>query len=190
MIRFSPLAGIALCASALAAPAAPVPVHLMPKAELFYPTTVGARHVSVWSKKDLIEEVSKVEKVADGFAVELEEVAADGTRKHSETVLVTTRGLTRTHSEGKKVDPPCRMLVLPHGAANAWDTLWGSQKEALRTAGWEEIEVPAGTFRAMRVDLAGTSGIAHWYAPGIGCVNWYCTTSKVGRPLKSFTPGK
>lgn len=192
-MRLSALA--ALCACALGTSAAPVPKHLMPKEEpFFYPTTVGAKHVSIWSGQELVEVVAKVDKTEGGFVVHMERVQSDGTKKPSETVIVTARGLVRTHSGGKPLEKPCELLVLPHGESNTWLSNWGAQKRTLKTAGWEEIEVPAGKFRAMRVDHYTTEGAnvdsTHWYAPGIGCVKWYSNSGKVGRPMQSFTPGK
>jgi hypothetical protein len=191
MVRLGLLATAALGACALVLPAAPVPKHIMPKEEpYFYPTKVGAKHVSTWKDQEMVEVVSKVTPIKDGFEVETEMLVEGGKREPGETVRVTTSGLVRTHSEGHKLAKPYELLRLPHTERNSWESESFGKIDKLSTAGWEEIEVPAGKFRAMRVDLAGTSGIAHWYAPGIGCVNWYCTTSKVGRPLKSFTPGK
>ena len=133
-------------------------------------------------------------KIEGGFEVEMETVHEDGTHTHSETVRVTSRGLVRTHSDGKQLALPCELLVLPHVANNTWKSNWGGQIRVLSTAGWEEIEVPAGKVRAMRVDSDetgdGVPDSAAWDAPGIGCVSWYCQLSKCGRPLKSFTPGK
>lgn len=185
----------ALAVGSFAAVAAPVPKHLMPKDEpLLFPTKVGARHVSVFGGKDLVEEVSKVTPVDGGFEVETETVSDDGTRKHQQTVVVSKHGILWTHYEGQKLDPACWAVKLPHAEGNSWQANWGGQERTLSTAGWEEIEVPAGKFRAIRVTHdergKGNADSSMWYAPGIGCVTWYCTNSKVGRPLKSFTPGK
>jgi hypothetical protein len=178
----------------LAATAAPVPVHLMPKPQLFFPTKLGAKHVSIWEQKELVEVVSKVTPVEGGFEVVMETVSEAGTRQHSETVVVTTRGLVRTHSYGRKHENPCVLLKLPHDENNTWKSDWGEQQRTLRTADWEEVEVPAGKMRALRVEHdesgEGKYESSMWYAPEIGCVNWYCTRCKVGRPLKAFTPGK
>jgi hypothetical protein len=186
---------LALVAGSFGASAAPVPKHLMPKDEpLLFPTKVGARHVSIWNGRDLVEEVSKVTPVEGGFEVETETVSDDGTRKHCQTVVASKRGVLWTHYEGKKLDPACWAVKLPHAEGNSWQANWGGQVRTLTTTGWEEIEVPAGKFRAIRVTHdesgKGNPDSSMWYAPEIGCVTWYCTNSKVGRPLKSFTPGK
>lgn len=194
MIRLHAVA-LVLFAGSFGALAAPVPKHLMPKdAELLFPTKVGARHVSIWDGKDLVEEVSKVTPVADGYEVETETVSDNGARSHTQTVVVSKHGTLWTHYVGKKLDPACWAVKLPHGEGNSWKANWGGNQRTLSTAGWEEVEVPAGKFRAIRVDHDengdGTADSSMWYAPGIGCVTWYCTKSKVGRPLKAFTLGK
>lgn len=100
--RVAVACALALAAGALGASAAPVPKHLMPKDEpLLFPTKVGAKHVSIWAGKDLVEEVSKVTPVEGGFEVETETVSDDGTRKHCQTVVASKRGILWTHYEGK-----------------------------------------------------------------------------------------
>jgi hypothetical protein len=61
--------------------------------------------------------------------------------------------------------------------------------------GFEEVEVPAGKYRAVRVDTAAGMFNGNpveakaWYAPGIGLVK---SEGSFGHKLvlKSFTPGK
>ena len=66
----------------------------------------------------------------------------------------------------------------------------------MTVAGVEEVKVPAGTFRAIRVVTESTDSsgkefqtITTWYAPGIGPVRIDYANSKTCR-LVSFTPGK
>ena len=182
----------ALALSLPAAPAAPVPKHLMPKDDaFFFPTTVGAKHVSIWQGKDYVCVIAKVEKTDDGFVVTEEKEEADGTRAHEQTVVVSAKGLKVTHYYGKPQEPPIWLLQLPHVANNNWTDKWANTTRHLKTVGWEEIEVPAGKIRAMRVDRndgVGTTVTTYWYAPGVGCVKWSCGSQ--GREMKSFTPGK
>ena len=62
------------------------------------------------------------------------------------------------------------------------------------TKGWEMVDVPAGRFRAIKIERAeSTDGMAlgtttYWYSPGLGCIK--VTGRSPDRALKSFTPGK
>jgi hypothetical protein len=187
-------AGAALVAGVVPASAAPVPKHLMPKDEqpLFFPTTVGSRHVSEWQGTEIVCVVAKVEKTADGIVVTEERVLPKGIQTPEQTVVVSAKGLHVTHYRDKPLDPPIWYLKLPHVENNNWTDQWAQTTRYLKTVGWEEIEVPAGKIRAMRVDRdndgKGTSITTYWYAPGMGCIKWASKDSK--RELKSFTPGK
>ena len=121
----------------------------------------------------------------------------DGTRKGSyfQTVIVSAQGVQLIEYAGKKVDPPIWWLKLPHQGKNEWTGSWpGGWEYAFETKEWEEVEVPAGKFRAIRVDrkdtqngtLLGTT--TYWYAPGVGCIK--ITGKSPTRVLKSFSPGK
>jgi hypothetical protein len=61
-------------------------------------------------------------------------------------------------------------------------------------AGVEDVEVPAGTFRAVRVewdcapDNEAPYRVTIWYAPGIGEVKT-AIDGKVRSTLRSFSPG-
>lgn len=175
------------------APAAPIPKHLMPKDEpFFFSTTLGSRHVSEWQGKDYICVVTKVEKSDDGLTVTEEREDGKGGRTHEQTVVVSPKGLLVTHYYGSPLEPPIWLLKLPHVANNNWTDKWGQTTRHLKTVGWEEIEIPAGKIRAMRVDRDndgnGTSITTYWYAPGLGCIKWASKDAK--REMKSFTPGK
>jgi hypothetical protein len=61
----------------------------------------------------------------------------------------------------------------------------------------EEVEVPAGKFKALRVEAEQELGAnvfksTLWYAPGVGLVKSVTNTNGTERVqvLKSFTPGK
>jgi hypothetical protein len=176
-----------------AAPAAPVPKHLMPKDEpVCFPTRVGDRLVSVIGKQEIVIVVTKVEKVEDGLEVTQEHEDATGNRTHDMTVVASAKGLKVVRYSGRELDPPLWWLKLPHVANNEWTDTWGTQVRAHRTLGWEEVEVPAGKIRAMRVerddDSSGMNKTTYWYAPGLGCIKW--SSGNLGRELTGFTPGK
>jgi hypothetical protein len=104
-----------------------------------------------------------------------------------------------------KVDPVCE-LRFPVKAGDSWVVDIPSQEGGLQgstgtaTVGdVEEVQVPAGKFRAVRVDvtitavdgkpLAKPRRATRWYAPGVGLVKVAAGTG-VTRALKAFTPGK
>jgi hypothetical protein len=186
--RLVPAALFALPAGTLAptapvAPAAPIPQHLMPKEEPFlYPTHVGDRHVSALAGRTIVCVVAKVEKTADGLLVLVEEEKGDGSRSHDELVLVSAAGVKTLEQFGKKLDPPYWWVELPHVKGNTWTDVWADQTRNWQTAGWEVVEVPAGKFRALRVDRDDTS--AFWWAPGMGCIKW--TNGACGRERTEF----
>ena len=177
----------------VATSAAPVPKHLMPKDDPpFYMTKVGDRHVSLWQGKDYVCVVTKVEKTADGLVVTEDLEDETGARRHEQTIVVSEKGLRATFQDGKALDPPIWLLKLPHVENNKWTDEWFGSTRHYQTVGWEEIEVPAGKIRAMRVDRDnngdGKSITTYWYAPGKGCIKWSC--GDLSREWKSFTPAK
>jgi len=197
MLRFCFLVALALCAGSFAAPAAPVPVHLMPKEEpLLFPTTVGAKTVLDWDGIELAQVVSKVEKGKDGVTVELELDGPAGKRTHSQTVTVSPRGVLRTHQSGKELAEPLWVVVLPHSEKNKWEHKTNGVTYTSRTAGWDELDTKSGKVRALRVDRYQTGSdeitASYWYAPGMGRVQTHFPTTvpEVWHKLKSFTPGK
>jgi hypothetical protein len=195
--RLTPVALFALAVAALVpfavvAPAAPVPRHLMPKEEpVCYPTRVGDRHVSRIGDFTIVCVVAKAERTADGLLVRTENEQPDGTRTHNETALVSARGVKVIEYAGNKLDEPFWWVKLPHAEDNTWSDVWVGQTRNWKTAGWEDVEVPAGKFRAIRIDREdGAPGAVttYWFAPGMGCVKWSSGTG--GRELTEFKPGK
>jgi hypothetical protein len=195
--RFAALALFALAAGAVAsapapAPAAPVPKHLLPKDEpLLYSVRAGDRHESTFAGKTIVCVVTKVEKTDDGTRVEVVEEHAGGPPTPYEVVVVSTAGVKQLESYGRKHDEPIWWVKLPHADTNAWTDRLGQANRSWKTAGWEEVEVPAGKFRAIRADRTDGPGgpiTSYWWAPGIGCVKW--SNGNTGREMTAFKPGK
>jgi hypothetical protein len=120
---------------------------------------------------------------------------------------LTDAGVYMVRESRDEFDPPVCLLKLPVKAGDSWSVerpavgeLAGS-KRSYRTAGDEDVEVPAGKFRAVRVEettewtghLKGlTTQTTTWYAPSVGRVK---EVHKVGQSemvtvLKSFVPAK
>ena len=190
------LLGLLVLVLPLAIVAAPVPTHIMPKDDpVCYPLRVGDRTVFQAGENENVSTVTKVEKVESGFQVTSE--VLDGVRKTSylQIAIVSVRGVSVIEYAGQKIDPPVWWLQLPHKHKNEWKGAWpNGYSMAFESIGWEQVEVPAGKYRAIRVErkdhlngeLAGTT--TYWYAPGLGCIK--LITKGSTRALKSFTPGK
>jgi len=179
-----------------AAPA-PVPTHLMPKVDpVCYPLRVGTKCVHQLANGEVAFTVTKVEKVEGGHRVTTE--VADGTtnQKYIQAAIVSARGVELVEHAGQAIDPPIAWLKLPHAEGNKWSATWlqSGTKFDFATKGWEEVEVPAGRFRAIKVERVETVGDAvqgtttYWYSPGLGCIK--ITGRSPARALKSVSFGK
>jgi hypothetical protein len=114
------------------------------------------------------------------------------------TVRVAANGLYLTHDFFGKLDAPYLLLRTPAKRGDAWTgrlDQGGHWVRGRRTvAGVDEVEVPAGRFRAVRVEWdrdqpAGADfRMTIWYAPGVGEVK-IAIDGKPWSVLKSFTRG-
>jgi hypothetical protein len=100
---------------------------------------------------------------------------------------------------GSVYDPPKRLLKLPVREGETWE--WAdaagrgrpSPKCKYTTVREEEVETPAGKFRAVRVEMDSETGGAvlrttYWHTPGAGLVKIVSRDRKGDwvRVLKSF----
>ncbi|MBX9580598.1 MAG: hypothetical protein K2X87_09850 [Gemmataceae bacterium] len=178
-----------------AAPAAPFPTHLMrPDPAEYYPTTVGARLVYATNVPglDVTLVVTGVERVAGGKLVTTALVSPAGETTLYQKVKVTARGLFLANPDGHDFEPPRCFLELPPKAGSRWPFRFGGvEVDATMSAGGvEEVEVPAGKFRAARVavECEGVPFVS-WYAPTVGVVR-ADVSGGTGLALKSYTPGR
>jgi hypothetical protein len=185
-----------------AAPAAPVPLHLMPKKEpLYFPTRIGAESRSLIGGKDQggYDRVTAVEE-ANGEA----RVTINGDAKPPEgtDLIVSAKGLFIVRQGAETYDPPLTLLKLPHVKDAKWEvdsvTKGGTRqhpKGKFVARGYEDVEVPAGKFRAARVDATWEGGteVTFWFAPEVGQVKRIVKHAGGGgftQELKTFTRGK
>lgn len=194
---------LALVPSALSSPAP----KDRPNAAAYFPIRVGDRWVLKMQNGEAISEitevVTEVEKKDGDFIVTVGREVRGELRAYSKT-RVSDGGLFRITMGKAEYDPPVCVLKLPAKKGDSWTSepngtggkLLRSQKHTI--AGEEDIDVPAGKFKALRIEieLSIESGNGFqstiWYVPGMGPVK---TITKVnGREriqvLKSFTPGK
>jgi hypothetical protein len=74
--------------------------------------------------------------------------------------------------------PSLTIMQLPPAVGETWPgrPYSNGNRETIAAQGWEDVTVPAGTFRAWRVDQTvtyaqgGTDTLNYWYAPGVGTV--------------------
>lgn len=188
--------------TAAAGPAAPLPKGGPPPT--FFPAQVGAKWV--WTTEggrgDPIETtdlVTKVERAAGETKVTVGRVGKDGDVTWTAVTRESTKGLFRQSSGGLELDPPLPLLRFPVTAGDTWETpavaATGEGKGRVTVVGVEEVEVPAGKFKAVRVQVeknpkgAPTQTSTQWWAEGVGLVKSLPPGGRV-MVLKSFSPGK
>jgi hypothetical protein len=185
-----------------AALVAPVP-RGAGKQRLYFPTTVGTEWVyETDSGREYTDYLTKAER-ADGATVVTVERCADGRHQSSKTIRVSADGLFELENDHGKYDPPGCMLKLPFKADDRWKGYLlprNRDPACVNIAVTEEkVEVPAGTFTAIRVDTEVTRDgktrtlYTHWYAPDVGLVK-YDTGNFIGNRgvmvLKAFKLGE
>jgi hypothetical protein len=158
-------------------------------------------------ESELTEVVTAVKQTDAGTVVTLTSEEAGRETRTTDSFVVSekglfTTGLSRVGPGGRswKIEPPACLLKLPHKAGGSWPYDCPAQAgglvevKATRTAhGPEEVVVPAGKYRAIRVEHRGStngkpSTATFWYAPGVGLVKM--VTGDTVQELKSFKPGK
>jgi hypothetical protein len=142
------------------------------------------------------ETITKVEVKGKAVIVRVHRVDEFGSESDSD-LKISEEGLFRlTGGPGVK-HPPMHLLKLPYKRGEKWETYMGAwiiSDNTLTAYGPEEVKVPAGTFKAIRVETEfpqrGKKGLLakYWYAPNVGLVKQVYGNHV--RVLKSFTPGK
>jgi hypothetical protein len=187
-------------ASAASAPA--------PKDKLlpYAPTRVGDTAVYEISangkEREMTEQVTGVERKGREFVITTTTQIANR-KEVTNRYSCSDEGLCRLALGTREYDPPLCLLKLPARPGLKWSgtdrlTKGGGERTVTYTIkDVEEVEVPAGKFRAIRVDAETKQGetvtnSTSWYAPGIGPVKTVSQvrTLEMVRVLKSFTPGK
>jgi hypothetical protein len=115
----------------------------------------------------------------------------------------SANGVSLVASGADVIDPPWRVMKLPAKEGETWDVERPDPfavrplKFKYTTGKEEDVEVPAGRFRAVRVDVdfvvsGSVRRATYWYAPGIGTVKTVSRDEKGNdhqqEVLKSFTP--
>jgi hypothetical protein len=174
-----------------AAPAPATPAAGTPP--LYFPTTVGTERVYLIGDREVRDVVTAVGRDGDAYLVTLAKPDLPGGEVR---VLSVSPDRVLIHRSGEyRYQPPHVVLRPTAKVGDSWH-LFGvpGEGEVHRLAGAEEVTVPAGTFRTLRVDYgkdtpAGFEAAGSlWYAPGVGSVK----NTRGGKDvllLKSFKPG-
>ena len=115
-----------------------------------------------------------------------------GSAPYVTTIAVAPDGLTRVAADGKPLDKPATLLKLPAKAGTKWE-YEGGQATYTVTKEDEDVEVPAGKYKAVRVELAADGAEARtilWFARSVGLVKMATAGTDRVTVLKAFTPGK
>ena len=157
--------------------------------ELYFPVQVGAKRVLKGPGRTETMTVTKVEENDGKYTVTVETSFVEMPwRKDSYVYEVSKDGLFRKIEGGKAAT----LLKLPHAEGTTWTSehVKPGDKLTYTVGKQEEVEVPAGKYKAIRVEhvleeLGGeTKKGTYWYAAGVGSI-------KEGRnELMEFTPGK
>jgi hypothetical protein len=184
------------CGSLAAAP------NGKPKAALYFPAIVGDKSVFERKGKDagrehddeFTEVVTAVEAKDGGFIVSVKRDEGGGVQREF-AVRVTEKGIFGRKADGSPFDR-CR-LKLPAKKGDTWEVVGETIKTVYVVAGDEEVEVPAGKYKTIRVDSTTelptfTIMNSTSYAAGVGVVKMRHNSGgrEVTHSLKSFTPGK
>jgi hypothetical protein len=200
------LGAVVLLAAGRTAVAAPGPKGK--DEDLYHPTKVGDKRVSEVRTGDTVTELTEVVtqvKKRDGALLVSVRPEWTGPMTFSPaTWSVSDQGVCWVASDGHELSTPAPLLKVRAAPGEAWtwdpgDSGGGRFPKLKFTSGKEEeVEVPAGKFKGLRVDSefgAGASVVKQttWYARGVGSVKMSATGLGDGdlvQVLKSFTPGK
>jgi hypothetical protein len=176
-----------------------------PKPVAYFPTQVGAK----WTYEtagggEAVCVLTAAEGKGDETSLTLEWEYKDKDRETQKTVeklRVSTAGVYRLGIDKKVYDPPECMLKLPFEFGGTWEwRLKGDDKfkKPYKAVAEEEVKVPAGSYKALRVE-SGITGTTiklewtYWYAPDVGIVKRRFKDGlgfDVTYLLKSFVAGK
>jgi hypothetical protein len=159
----------------------------------FHPTAVGTKWVYQNDDREQTVVLETVEKQGTRTVVTLvEHLKGDETHPY-ETMAIAGNGLFRVDVIGLKGKQPMCLLQLPPKAGDKWEIPLADKPlgpMTVSTIALEEVTVPAGTYKAWRVEanFPGKPIGTCWFAPGVGLVK--STWSGGKQELRSFSPGK
>jgi len=154
------------------------------------------------STSELTEVVSKAERKGDSVRATISR-QLNGRALTDATFEASPKGVFLVASAGKDLADPWPVVRLPAKEGDTWTWNEGEPgvapaKHTRTIAKWEEVEVPAGKFQALRIetklDSPGTPTRTgtYWLTPGVGVIKSVSNSSRGEHTtvLKSFTPEK
>ncbi|AWM42005.1 hypothetical protein GobsT_68540 [Gemmata obscuriglobus] len=178
--------------------AAPVPKHLMrtPEPVYYYPLVPGTK----WVYTDCTLIIDRVEDSKDVKGAKVVTVVApngQGVNAVNDVMQVTDGGLARLGLGSGTFNAPLVFLQSPVRVGTTWEVKTSGAEGTGTIAALEKITVAAGTFDAVRVDLAQTQAngqriVSAWYAPNVGLVRmtdngkdvWVLQSFELGKPAQ------
>jgi hypothetical protein len=171
----------------------------------YFPTTVGDRWVFetryATTSAEYAEVVTAVERKGGATVVTVGREADGKVGPDLSQVRITDKGLYRSSYLGTVYDAPYCILKLPLKPGEAWTSEVSSGGQVTSTFKYqavreEEVEVPAGKFRAFRIDVdidsrGQSNRSVIWYDARVGIVKLEHGPGEPEsvRVLKSFKPG-
>ena len=130
-------------------------------------------------------------KQVDGRPMARVETIVGGHLKSAEEIGIDAAGIFRYSEDGDAISPPAPLLKFPIKEDATWTTELNIRDKTAKMTGktgkWEKVVVPAGTYRAIPVQIEMTVEDFHmqttsWYAPGVGIVKQ--TVERQGQQVK------
>lgn len=173
------------------------------KIQDFYPLQVGNTwhyRLDVGGKQStLISKIAKSEK-ADGVDTFILEGSVEGKVIGTEHLRQSDKGIARHKYNGGQIEPPFVILPYPAKPGEKWEGRFriGADKATFNSSSKEEsVEVPAGKFKALRVDIdvvekGEKAAITYWFVEGTGMVKQHIRTGPlvIDLQLEKFQRGK
>ncbi len=178
--------------------AAPIPRAAQKPRIDYFPTQVGSKWVykntqnADWERTDVITSVEEMDGVK---IVRVGTLTQSGAVEHRQTMRLSPSGLFQVNVTREGKESSTCFLKLPIQSGDKWECLCEGDKGGVATCeGIEEIEVPAGRFKAAKVvarwktQNIGGGEAGGWFVPGIGPVKWQYGHG-AATVLHSFTAG-
>jgi hypothetical protein len=171
----------------------------------FYPMQVG----NTWTfavtandkKATSVNKIARTEMVG-GKALAVLELSINGKVVATEHLLQNADGVFRYRNNTEDIKPPLCLLKYPLQGNAKWggDVTVGTEKAKYTAEAREEaVQVPAGKYKALRVDIkmttdngAQTVKTTYWFAQGVGIVKQTIDLPNLAlrQELEKFSPAK
>jgi hypothetical protein len=168
----------------------------------YYPLKPGTKWIYQFEengkKMEITSQVAKLETI-EGKSLALIERLVGGDVKETEHLTATDKGIFLNRRNGVEHSPPVCLLQYPVKKGDAWEseTTLGNQqmKVKSKSVDFEEVTVPAGKYKAVRVDVEIAVGginanLTYWFAPDVGIVKQTNNGTKVSFELEKYEAAK